>query len=306
MNGSGYIGGMVPPGFDGTVASIHPRRAGQVTNVLVQDGLGPYFVSLISDREDLTAGAIMVSTRVSPGEPVVRRGETLFLPDRQVSLQHLEVWDGRPRLTSREASRIIAPELVTALYRTLEERTVFHRGMALLLHPCPGDPALREPWLERSRRIVSAGVNTLPVDLIGLGPGFTPAGDDFLTGVLLAHRLTATAKGGGAGVDADTAGITAPEVDVVRARLRTTTAGGATILRHALSGSFPFYLIKICGILTDPDTDQSEKTHRACRIAAEHGHSSGIDSLTGLLWCLSGGDTSVFPTTLDDGKRGQL
>jgi hypothetical protein len=127
---------------------------------------------------------------------------------------------------------------------------------------------------------------TALLDIVGLGVGFTPSGDDFLAGALLSHALTADAEVGG-GATADAAGEPAPPLDPqdsrVREALARTTAGGCTLLWLALHGRFPAYLLDLGRALAGSEADTLRE---AAGRAFGHGETSGMDSVSGLVWYL--------------------
>ncbi len=130
--------------------------------------------------------------------------------------------------------------------------------------------------------------------LVGLGGGLTPAGDDFVMGVLAAEELGAP---------------TLIDRDAVSRRLahaESTTVVSATMLRLALAGMFPAYLTAVGAELTAVpaamrDAERRGGPARASRElrptvlrALEYGHSSGTDALVGLLWGLTGARVAAF------------
>lgn len=105
------------------------------------------------------------------------------------------------------------------------------------------------------------------VNLIGLGPGLTPSGDDALVGIEAAlHALGSPA-----------AGFLAPAVDDVEDR---TTALAATLLRHAAAGEFAERLHTLVRALLGSD---DEAVAMAIERAAAWGATSGTDCLLGVL-----------------------
>ena len=100
--------------------------------------------------------------------------------------------------------------------------------------------------------------------LVGCGPGLTPAGDDFLTGALLASS-----------------GSALPRAKIERA-LPGTTAPGRTLLWMALNDQYPAYLVKFVGDLAAAVSTEAVTT--AVRAACAHGETSGTDALAGFCW----------------------
>ncbi len=110
--------------------------------------------------------------------------------------------------------------------------------------------------------------------LIGLGPGFTPSGDDFLAGVFLGERALGLQRAG------------APRVgsERIRSSLGRSSPGGRTLLWLALRGSFPAYLLVAVRGLARAATSQA--VFKVVEKAVAHGKTSGTDALVGLLWYL--------------------
>lgn len=102
---------------------------------------------------------------------------------------------------------------------------------------------------------------------IGLGPGLTPSGDDFLCGVLAGLRLCFPA-----GHPFATALSKA-----VSCHLSDTNDISAAFLRCALNGQFSQAVISLTAL---PPADELTRSFRAI------GHSSGIDTLCGIYYAL--------------------
>ncbi len=265
----------VPTQFIGSLVSVHPGIS-PVANVALQDDDGPFLFSLITDRQHMTAGSLLLSTtaapmlnRLAPGVVVVGSNTSIRIGSLDIILPTGQQWSGTLPRGAWSADALPSLKLLDALYGYLREHSSLQRGLApLLIDPLPSDPVIT-----RANAILKAtALHKIPAGIVGLGPGFTPAGDDFLMGVLAEETLT-----GGH-----------PERfrSSLIHRLTGTTAGGATILRHALSGSFPLYFHHICDILMYSETDLSAIAAAAWHQASNHGHSSGLDALSGFLWAL--------------------
>lgn len=103
--------------------------------------------------------------------------------------------------------------------------------------------------------------------LVGLGPGSTPSGDDFICGALAANELL--------GKPFDTGSI--------GTRIGATTKGGEVLLWLATRGSFPKYL---CEFAHGIHGAAAETVAAAVVKAASHGETSGTDSVCGFLYAL--------------------
>jgi hypothetical protein len=117
---------------------------------------------------------------------------------------------------------------------------------------------------------------------VGLGPGFTPSGDDFLSGVLLGCGLSGQA-------------LPEEQQAAIAQGLDRTNAAGRTLLWLALRGSFPAYLLRLAEDLDRIDGEgckggggRGRRVEQAVRRATGFGETSGTDAAVGLLWCLEG------------------
>lgn len=111
---------------------------------------------------------------------------------------------------------------------------------------------------------VSGAANKL-CELIGLGEGLTPSGDDFLCGVLAAAYLF----GGNA---SELCGVLRPRITE---RLSQTNDISAAFLKCACAGQFSRPIIEL---QQNVDLERSHKNFSAI------GHSSGADTLSGILY----------------------
>ena len=175
-----------------------------------------------------------------------------------VDLSRARLWSGEPPRGLRVPDWAIA-QTHTALLAARRPG-----GLADLLDPCL-EPA--SPILAAAAQSLS-GVTTLGA-LVGLGPGLTPAGDDFLTGMLLAETVLRRGRLG-----------EAERVSIAEA-LPGTSAPGRTLLTLALSGSFPAYLLTFVRALSLARA--AEQVGAAVEAACRHGETSGSDALAGFL-----------------------
>jgi len=155
--------------------------------------------------------------------------------------------------------------------------------MALLETPLPGDvparailstaqeaaEALREGWGSDRERLQEGAAG-----LAGLGGGLTPAGDDFLTGVMLwawlAHPTPAS-----------------PCRTIVEVAAPRTTTLSAAFLQAAgrgeCSAAWHALLAALSEGLNEEDEEQEAKITVAVQEVLAHGATSGADGLAGFL-----------------------
>ena len=107
--------------------------------------------------------------------------------------------------------------------------------------------------------------------LVGLGPGLTPSGDDFLCGFLAAAHCQPIVRVG-----------RLPELNqAIMAGLKKTNSISATFLHCAINGEVCCALYDFAKAISS-GVDLNDKLNRLCTI----GHSSGMDIATGFLYGL--------------------
>ena len=260
-----HLGVLVPDSFDAEVLSVHSR----VVNLLLPSGV---LVSLVRNPGDMTALAIQVP-ELDPGRigsvTFSRRGAYLrgIPAGVAVSLEGARGFAGRP-LRGRFFEGA-AQELRSAVLRRGSEE-----GFASLLS------RPRNAFARRAASIVAEGPGAFS-RLVGLGIGFTPSGDDFLTGYLMASELWSRFHRRSDGADEKTPALGAS----IEERLGSTTPGGRTLLSLALRGSYPCYLLRFWRSLRglDGTRGSTAAVEQAVRRVAEHGETSGLDAVTGFV-----------------------
>ena len=105
--------------------------------------------------------------------------------------------------------------------------------------------------------------------IIGVGRGLTPAGDDCITGALLAEDLLSP----GSMIDRV----------AIEERLDRTNLPGRTLLKAALLGSYPAHAVRLAAAICDNSADLDAATIDTLKFGA----SSGYDLCRGVLWCLA-------------------
>ncbi len=140
-----------------------------------------------------------------------------------------------------------------------------------------GDP--RNSFVRKGREIVekimSNGRDQVArhlAEFSGLGPGFTPAGDDLIVGFLMGEALACR----------EDRFISGPSsFALLQKAAKGTCDAGRTLIWMALKGRFPRFLCHAAAELSRAETTKqmlAMVTH-----ATRYGHSSGTDALTGLL-----------------------
>jgi len=123
--------------------------------------------------------------------------------------------------------------------------------------------------LSRLDKAPDGGCAGLP-SLVGLGIGFTPSGDDFITGALLWADVFS-------GSDRKICRIDRSRIS---GDITKTTYGGRTLLHLALKRSYPFYLKEFISGLCEKNINIDE----ILTYSLAHGATSGSDAVAGFLW----------------------
>ena len=272
-------------GADGRVTCIVDRQLGN----------GPVNICV-----ELPDGLAMEDLDVEPGTPLRRARGHLYLGGRTaLDLSGAERWTPPPigpragAVEVRRRARTLCAALGPSIPNEgLAPMALLAEGLAWGL-PCPQTSLTIEP--EPTTLVTAAAlpsvrglvrglltldaplVDVSAAGLIGLGPGLTPSGDDFLAGLMVAMMS------GGADAAASLAGRQASVLGNSVASLAPdrTTSLSATLLTHAAEGAGSeaahLLLAAILGARGQPDPGG------AARSLAGGGHTSGWDTLAGLL-----------------------
>ena len=239
------------------------------------------------------------------GDPFWKAGRLLFRKPQNgwsVELEPCDIVDLRRTLTSSPPG---SETMLLWIRRMADEIVKSGRfegmaGTAFLLgnewpEIFPAFPIPISVWsrhaLPQSRSLIEAAVHEdlglfeeAWEGLLGLGPGLTPAGDDFLVGFLASHKLFSSSLGRRLG-----------EEDLKRSLRKKaeskTNRIAVQFLADALEGLFSESLYRVFGSLTAEG--QEENPERMARGEFEYflkwGHSSGADTLMGAafgLWAM--------------------
>jgi len=218
--------------------------------------------------------------RIAPGVRVVPADGTLRIPEAavEVAIGRAAVWEpeARPRPLGSDAAARHA-EILEAVLLQHDNPD----GLAGLVDGADATPLLRRarPCAERlqqalARRDIS-GVLAAAEPLMGLGPGLTPSGDDFLAG-LMGTALLAEPPAGPL--------LRAVGPQLLRLAETRTTLLSRAFLAHALEGVLAPPLDALAATMLD-GADRPALA-RAARAACTLGHTSGMDTVTGMVFAL--------------------
>jgi hypothetical protein len=232
-------------------------------------GAGPLNILCVPSGEALSASA-----KLRVGDAVAIRDEALVAGGSTIMLRSAGHWGPASPETWGEGSlsRGLAA-LVGALPQDLPEQ-----GLARLLRPdaatafSPVLAAAQRPAWDLTQIVLTAKA-TRPIDgkylvvLLGLGPGLTPSGDDYLGGALVALHATGQSELGRRLWVALQPHLATATGDISRAHLTAAAEGLGNAALHDLIGA----------ILT---ADCANVREALCAAAAT-GHTSGWDAVAG-------------------------
>lgn len=270
----------------GEVVSVYAKAI----NILHPDKL---IVSLVENPSQMTALSIVIpslfqrsenqAARVKPGNRAIFEGSRLIINDLCIDVAGGRTWEG---CLGPEDIKGFSLTRIPLLQEALLQKG--KRGGLLGLIP----PIEKEnPFVLKASQVLgqvlireheTSGMKGLS-QLVGLGVGLTPSGDDFVSGVLLGERILSLLTVSQAEVPEMTQHRRTPhsiEREEIWNVLDRTTSGGKTLLWQALQRHFPYYLIEAARGLARAHS--LEEMIRVVLTAVSHGETSGTDALVGL------------------------
>lgn len=259
---------------------LHPRGL-LVGVVAAPEQMSPF--ALLAEGLFRAEGGVAPGARIAKGAMCRRTSSGLIVSGMRLDLSGSRPWDGR--LPPGLMGSIADPSSLAALLRAAIAAAGAEDGLREIVVPGSSGTI----FARRAREILASAHNGEDgrreklrglSGFVGLGIGFTPSGDDFISGVLLAREMTG--RGG-------------PELDEqeIRSALDRTNDGGRTLLTGVLSRCFPAYLLEFAGAIAASIRSSSSggaaverSVQDAVRAAAAHGETSGTDAVTGFAWYL--------------------
>lgn len=290
------IGALVPGhSWNGSVVSIYSKAI----NLLHPDGFLVGVVAFerqmspfsIHAPELFTVGSDDIAVGLQQGTPCRWGGNRLELGPFGIELEEAISWSGL--LPGALTGAVRKPQAILDLLLEGLRVAGAHDGLRELVIPNDSPTIFgrkAREVLDRTRSRSSSPDGTIRglSGLIGLGIGFTPSGDDFISGVLLAEELT-----GGLGGLVDR--------EEIRSTLKKTNNGGRTLLVSVLARQFPDYLLALArglceaaGRDADGDAAAGKTAIATVRTAAAHGETSGTDAMSGVAWYLERALSGLF------------
>ena len=264
--------------WQGHVAAVFQRSIllGAPDGRLVHLHTGPQLVSPFSLRLESTWARVLRATPLSHGMPVCMTGTVIDIA-------------GRLRLELDGVTYYRSPRPSTGV---IDTRAVQIAHDTLTRHERPGGfervPGMQTLVTAMQRAITAGDVERMCAGargLIGLGPGLTPSGDDFLVGCLRGLWLMSRDEAATRGVFARLGARLLPGL---KAR---TTQVGAEFIRYALEGSFAEILDRAAQALVTPAHPPTVAAATGHLLA--QGDTSGCDTMRGLLTCAAA--SSAYP-----------
>ncbi len=211
---------------------------------------------------------------LAPGDPVVRNDQA---PGALcLILAAATLWDGRllPLANLSAATLQVAAEKLTQWLA----QHVSGQGLVPVLAAFNG-AAVRSPLHRRfcnalmpvlaARHVSASSMADMAAQIVGLGEGLTPSGDDLLVGFWAVLHLTGHAT------------MLLPAPAWLAPLVANTTDLSAAFLRCALEGHFSGLMVRLLHALysADPNAWQTPAADLA-RV----GHSSGVDAMAGIVF----------------------
>lgn len=251
-----------PEPWEGLVQTVYSKAV----NLLHPSG---YLISIVDTIENMTDFGLVVSdfgllvSNIFNGSHFLWKGSQIIFSDIIIDISRASEWSG-----ALNADPLITIPDIEYLKKTFIKFST-EDGLSSVLTK-KADNFYSNAAVKLLEKAVKKGYNSNDrlIDLsflVGLGIGFTPSGDDFLTGIMLYETMS---------------GTNIINRETIEAALSGTTEGGRTLLTLALKNSFPFYLKQFAESITSGSSFFESVVIRAL----EHGSSSGSDSLTGFLW----------------------
>jgi len=278
------VGEAVPGTARGVVHSVFSRACN------IETVGGPLLTLLSSEQGNLPRGIRLArpaepfAGRIIAGRSVLIANRVLQIPDVEltVDFSYAALFRGTVAARAQPPSEAQARTALAALRATVIEHLPI-QGIAPLLLGTPAflsglDQTIAARLAQALPRLTRAtterdfdGVIAVARELVGLGPGLTPSGDDFLVGYLAALWSRRREDGMEALLEA------------LPARLASLLASGNAVSRQMLGdaslGRFPEVLVEVAQAL-DGAGDVAASALRALAI----GDCSGADLLCGLLF----------------------
>lgn len=235
--------------FSLKVLSLHKG----IINLL--DQKNNYLISLIEDIMNMTGLSLLVPEFFSQPGNGLSPGDTVSIDELGINYRDADQWTGF--VPSNSEKNLRSETDILSLFGQIQtDNNLF----GLLTDHCETAFQKKAQNILEHDITVDGGIIKGLENLVGLGQGMTPSGDDFITGALLSANRNISIK---------------IDKSAIERNLGKTTYAGRTLLYLALNESFPAYLLTFL---------EEKDVMSAIENASLHGATSGMDSLAGFYW----------------------
>jgi hypothetical protein len=265
----------------------------QAVNIRHDQGL---LVSVVGETRSMTFLSVCLpalfrnqNEGLAPGDRVRFEGHRLVTEDFDVDFPGRPTWQGT--LTRDDVKGFRASKV-----SFVKEALLLKGRDGGFLGLLCGDAA-KNSFVDKAVKVLNS-IRSVPLgngglkglsDLVGLGPGSTPSGDDFIAGVLLGQETLRLVQSEEAKAVAGSQESMIPwpmENEDLWVAMNGTNDAGKTLLWQALQGHFPEYLIETVRSVSDAEGKQ--EIVDAVERAVGRGATSGTDALVGFVFCFEG------------------
>ena len=273
-------------GWSGEILGVHPRSCylmdedGEIY-AIVQENLGNGPLNLV-----IPGSAAPPFQQLAVGETVRSNGDVLMLSaSLDVGLAKAELWDPKPYVALGADLGLLRRSLAVlfeAATTDPPDKSLTHLLPYLEEEDLPA-PLLKVPHFPRSHALMAGvaeglanrnrrGLKVVTSSLAGLGPGLTPAGDDFLAGVLLVLALVQQYR-----ADAELGEIGAMLLETAAPRTHEISAA---YLKAAHAGEANDRWHRLLAALA---VGEPPAIAESARVVMQTGETSGADMLAGFV-----------------------
>jgi len=199
-----------------------------------------------------------------------------------IDLRCAPIWEGRLSLSAMDMQSPVVERAWSITWQALNRQQrlkgtdliagdLFQLDTGPLLTRKLSQPILQ--LIAATERLDARAAKEAAQKMIGLGPGVTPSGDDILIGFLAGLHSTA-------GNEPERLAFIQSFGEALSNLSKETNEISRTYLYHAIHGQFSSSIVSLIDAVRD---GEEERLLSAVKDALRVGHSSGMDSVTGLL-----------------------
>lgn len=261
----------------GRVVSIFHKAV----NIRTTQGM---LISLVESNEQMTALSIkcpVFFSRLQSEQISLCVGDVVSLTNAYLYIAGIQIDVTSPyRFTgfiTPNSFYMFDPEKIFLIQATLF-KVGKREGLLGLIHK----ESHKNIFVQKGQDILTRLLNSQPPtffkilsEFVGLGPGFTPSGDDLICGFLLGLSLHQVSSHPWFPV------LTPTDKNTILHAAAGTSDGGRMLLSMAVQGRYPVFLLLAAQRLGN--TTEATDIHKTIAAAITCGHTSGTDALVGLL-----------------------